>query len=433
MSARDSNFTQFEIQASEDKGKTVDIREGIASFSYYENILSNFITASVSVIESGTRTGQDRGGVTEGLLNYLPVRGGEEVRMKAKDSFGNVIDFSKYELYVNTVSVPNADATVSSIEFGLVSKEYFSNAKTRVVKRYEGKINETIKKILDDILKTKHYKSENIEDVSNAYAFIGNDRKPFYTCSWLGTKSIPAKDYGKTAGFLFYQTQDGFCFKSVDGLLKGQSKGKYRFTDSTATLPKDEKKILSYDVNKNIDVQTDMMLGVYHNRTIYFDPYAFRVDVKTFDITQQKNISHSGKPSGFNFVNKQFTDTPTRLMSTILDVGTLPIGKDSTAQLEYWKSDKGKTNDRVIERQVQSIMRYNQLFTIKASITVEGDFSLRAGDVIECIFPSRKGLGTAPQKDKSTSEKYTIATLCHYITPERCLTRLGLVRDSFAK
>ena len=113
MSARDSNFTQFEIQASEDKGKTVDIREGIASFSYYENILSNFITASVSVIESGTRTGQDRGGVTEGLLNYLPVRGGEEVRMKAKDSFGNVIDFSKYELYVNTVSVPNADATVS--------------------------------------------------------------------------------------------------------------------------------------------------------------------------------------------------------------------------------------------------------------------------------------------------------------------------------
>ena len=162
MSARDSNFTQFEIQASEDKGKTVDIREGIASFSYYENILSNFITASVSVIESGTRTGQDRGGVTEGLLNYLPVRGGEEVRMKAKDSFGNVIDFSKYELYVNTVSVPNADATVSSIEFGLVSKEYFSNEKTRVVKRYEGKINETIKKILDDILKTKHYKSENI-------------------------------------------------------------------------------------------------------------------------------------------------------------------------------------------------------------------------------------------------------------------------------
>lgn len=433
MSARESNFTRFEIQESKDNGKTVDIREGIASFSYYENILSNFITATVSVIESTTRTGSDRSGQTEGLLNYLPVRGGEEVRMVAKDSFGNLIDFSKHELYVNTVSVPNADATLSSIEFGLVSKEYFSNEKTRVVKRYEGKVSETVKKVLDETLKTKHYKSENIEETSNAYAFIGNDRKPFYTCSWLGTKSIPAKDYGKTAGFLFYQTQDGFCFKSVDGLLTNKSKGIYRFTDSVATLPKGEKKILSYDVNKNIDVQTDMMLGVYYNRTIYFDPYAFKVDVKTYDITKQKNIAHSGKPSGFDFVNKQFTDSPTRLMSTILDVGTLPIGKDATSQLEYWKSDKARTNDKVIERMVQSIMRYNQLFTIKASITVEGDFSLRAGDVIECVFPSRKGLGTAPEKDKTTSEKYTIATLCHYITPERCLTRLGLVRDSFAK
>lgn len=433
MSVRDSNFKEFVIQASEDKGKTVDIREGISSFSYYENILSNFITASVSVFESGTRTGSDRGGVTDGLLNYLPVRGGEEVRLVAIDSFGNKIDFSKNELYVNTVSVPNADTTVSTIEFGLVSKEYFSNEKTRVVKRYEGKTSETVKKILDEILKTKHYKSENIEETSNAYAFIGNDRKPFYTCSWLGTKSIPSKDYGKTAGFLFYQTQDGFCFKSVDGLLKATSKGKYRFTDSVVSPPQGEKKILSYDVNKNIDVQTDMMLGVYHNRTIYFDPYAFKVDVKTYDITQQKNISHSGKPSGFNFVNKQFTDSPTRLMSAILDVGTLPIGKDATSQLEYWKSDKSRTNDKVIERMVQSVMRYNQLFTIKASITIEGDFSLRAGDVIECIFPSRKGLGTKSEKDKTTSEMYTIATLCHYITPERCLTRLGLVRDSFAK
>ena len=120
-------------------------------------------------------------------------------------------------------------------------------------------------------------------------------------------------------------------------------------------------------------------------------------------------------------------------MSTILDVGILPIGKDATAQLEYWNSDKERTNDKVIERMVQSIMRYNQLFTIKASITIEGDFELRAGDCIVCNFPSRKGPGSKIEKDAKTSGTYTIATLCHYITPEKCLTRLGLVRDSFSK
>jgi len=432
MSARDSNFTRFEIQASEDNGKTVDIREGIAAFSYYENILSNFITASVSVFESATREGSDRKGTTDGLLNYLPIRGGEEIRLVAVDSAKNKIDFSKNELYVNTVSVPTSDTKSTIVDFGLVSKEYFSNEKTRVVKRYEGKISESVKKILDEIIQTKHYKSSNIEETSNAYVFIGNDRKPFFTCSWLGNKAIPTKNYGKTAGFLFYQTQDGFCFKSIDGLLSGTSKGTYRYSD-TVDGNSGEKKILSYDINKNIDVQTDMMLGVYHNRTIYFDPYKFTIDVKTYDINQQQNLDHSGKPSGFNQVNSQFTDTPTRLMSAILDVGALPIGKDAESQLQYWNADKANTNDKVAERMVQSIMRYNQLFTIKASITIEGDFSLRAGDCIECIFPARKSLGENKTKDDKTSGKYTIATLCHYITPERCLTRLGLVRDSFTK
>lgn len=430
MSARDSNFKKFELQASEDKGKVVDIRESIASFNYYENILSNFITASVQIIETGTKS--ESGGSTDGLLNYLPVRGGEEVRLIAVDSNKKEINFSKNELYVNTVNAPSADNFSSLINFGLVSKEYFSNEKTRVVKRYEGKLSETVKKILKDIIKTTHYKSENIEETSNSYAFIGNDRKPFYTCSWLGTKSIPTKDYGNSAGFLFYQTQDGFCFKSVDGLLKGKERGTYTYSESDASKP-GEKKILAYDINKNIDVQTDMMLGVYNNRTIYFDPYSFKVSVKNYDITKQKNIDHSGKPDGFNLVNKQFTDSPTRLMSTILDVGILPIGKDATAQLEYWNSDKERTNDKVIERMVQSIMRYNQLFTIKASITIEGDFELRAGDCIVCNFPSRKGPGSKIEKDAKTSGTYTIATLCHYITPEKCLTRLGLVRDSFSK
>ena len=87
MSARDSTFKKFEIQSAEDEGKVVDVREGIGAFSYYENVISNFVTSSVSVVESGTR--DKSGKVTEGILNYLPVRGGEEVRVVAVDSFKN--------------------------------------------------------------------------------------------------------------------------------------------------------------------------------------------------------------------------------------------------------------------------------------------------------------------------------------------------------
>lgn len=431
MSARDSTFKKFEIQSAEDGGKVVDVREGIGAFSYYENVISNFVTSSVSVVESGTR--DKSGKVTEGILNYLPVRGGEEVRVVAVDSFKNELKYDTNELYVNTVQVPSESGQSALINFGLVSKEFFSNEKTRVLKRYEGKVSETIKDILTNVLKTTNFKEENIEETSNAYAFIGNDRKPFWTLSWLGTKSIPTTQYGKSAGFVFYQTQDGYNFKSIENLLKGEVKAKFIYKDTVADNEPEVKSILSYTIDKNINVQQDMMLGVYHNRTIYFDPYLFEVDVKTFDITQQEQTNHSGKPSGFNQVNKQFTETPTRLMSTVLDVGTLPIGKSPVEQLEYWNNDKKNTNDKVIERMVQSVMRYNQFLTISTSITIEGDFSLRAGDRVECTFPGRKGAGTKVEVDKVTSGVYTIASLCHHITPERCLTRLGLVRDSFSK
>ena len=82
-----------------------------------------------------------------------------------------------------------------------------------------------------------------------------------------------------------------------------------------------------------------------------------------------------------------------------------------------------------MERMVQSIMRYNQLFSVQSSITIDGDFSLRAGDMIKCDFP--RVSEDKPTTDKSSSGQYLISSLCHYITPEKCYTQLGLIRDSY--
>ena len=49
-----------------------------------------------------------------------------------------------------------------------------------------------------------------------------------------------------------------------------------------------------------------------------------------------------------------------------------------------------KENYKVEETQVQTIMRYNQIFTVKTSILIAGDFSIKFGDIIECTFPSEK-------------------------------------------
>ena len=77
-------------------------------------------------------------------------------------------------------------------------------------------------------------------------------------------------------------------------------------------------------------------------------------------------------------------------------------------------------------------MRYNQLFTIKLTITIGADLMLRAGDIIFCDFPE---LSSKSDQDYSrkTSGIYMISDLCHYFTPQQSFTKLELVRDSYGR
>ena len=90
-------------------------------------------------------------------------------------------------------------------------------------------------------------------------------------------------------------------------------------------------------------------------------------------------------------IAKEFRQSPTRLMSFVLDTGVMPSGITSQEQLDTWNDEKSKNNFDIKDTVVQSIMRYNQLFTVKTDITIPGDFTIKAGDVIECSFPELSG------------------------------------------
>ena len=55
-------------------------------------------------------------------------------------------------------------------------------------KRYDGSFKTTVESILDDVLETDRYDSENIEQTANNYSFIGNNRNPLTVLQWLAPK-----------------------------------------------------------------------------------------------------------------------------------------------------------------------------------------------------------------------------------------------------
>ena len=417
------SIESFQIN-SNTGGGSVDLSAGVVEYNYYESVLSNTISASATIVE----TGNEADGPGRGSLDGLPIRGGERAQIKISDNQGGTLEVP---LYVNRArdAIPGTQQDLYILDFA--SQEYFANTQTRVTKRYEGKISDHISSILGDVLPVSG--EVDVDETSLEYNFIGNDRKPFYVCTWLATKSVPAEGIGDAAGFLFFQTRDGFHFKSIDNILGGDPVKKFIF-NNTEGLPKGYNgKILNYNIESDTELHQNLTMGTYHNKSIFFDFYNMNYKEKVYSIEeQQSGLKVAGqKGDKFNFVAKEFTNTPSRFMTHILDVGVDPKGTGDK-QLENQKSEEGVPNFKAEETMVQSIMRYNQLFTVKTQITIAGDFSIKAGDLVQCDFPELAGAQLSNTNDQSGGI-YMVAHVCHRNTPDGCFSSLGLVRDSYGK
>ena len=129
-----------------------DLKAGLIELKYYESILSNHVTSTIVLGDTGNTIGEGKN--RKDLLNGLPVRGGEPVRMVLLDKNDNELKFVGADgaFYVNRIKNVLTDTKRTLMQFDLCTKEFIGNEQVRVQKRYSGKISESVKKILKDVL-----------------------------------------------------------------------------------------------------------------------------------------------------------------------------------------------------------------------------------------------------------------------------------------
>ena len=171
-----------------------------------------------------------------------------------------------------------------------------------------------------------------------------------------------------------------------------------------------------------------LRLGAYSSFRAYFNPLNFAFtgpDKGKFRISDyvDKSRNLGGKielPKFADDPDKSIGDVPTRIMTGIVDLGTLEIGVST------------EKNADALEFQSQALMRYNTLFTQTLSITVACNTDLEAGNVVECLFPA-----TTTQKEKEYDQEqsglYMIKELCHHFDSKGSYTSAKLVRDTFGQ
>ena len=327
------------------------------------------------------------------------------------------------------------------LSISLVSKEFIMNEKTRAKARYDGKISDTIKKIVEETLESD--KTVEIEPTMNEISHIPGIKKPFYTINTLCKKAVSSESqtFGKTAGYFFYETSEGFFFKSIDGLLDQEPKAKTIYNESPDTaggnMPEGKDfKTLEYNKKDNVNVQEKMKMGALSTRQVIFDPFTCYYEVinpRTDDTEGDlKNAGRDGLALSSTLRNKEFdragkNEDYTRTTYRLLDKGTLPTG-DTKQQIDKSAEENFKGSD--IEN--QAVMRYNQFFSSQADIVIPGNFALHAGDMIHLDVPGLSNKRTETPDDQDGG-LYIITDICHTITAKSTFTRCNLSRDSIGR
>ena len=396
-------------QGSQGKTVTKSVNGKVTSFSYYESLYSPVVTAKVIYIDSG-----------ESTKNELEISGNEDVRFKIQSKYGT-LDFNRQNansgMKVKGSPQTGRESNREAVFLDLVSKWEMKNKTTAVHDKYS---NVTIGDAVIIILKRKlgvDYDFFDVEATKNMYDFTGKGKSPFEIITDLARKAVPVKG---DPGFFFYETQDGFNFKSVNSLVSQEPKQVYVYNGSFRADQKgddnDFKILKQPNFIKDQNVVTALESGTYASRNIFFNPFNKEFAERIYKINDKGGIDQAlgnsvevdDELTGYIRTNKH-----------ILDIGSLKVGVSTSI------------NNSPAEWQAKSTMRYNILHSQILQMMVPCNLELRAGDVIKVEIESLENEKCSEGVDKRQSGKYLILHLCHFFDTTKSVTSLTLVRDTY--
>ena len=266
---------------------------GMVNLKYYESLLQDHVAADITFVDAGNAIHNKT------ALSGLPIVGEENVQLKFSDNNGNTLAFNNKgnnAFYVKKVTPIGDSTTDSSVNLQLITKEAIKNDKVSVMTREDGKISEHVKKVLTDkeYLATQKDVSD-IEETANNLNYCMANMKPYYCINKVSKDSVPsgnsnANALGNSAGFIFYETSEGFHFKSIDGLMKGEQKLSVIFNDTpSSTIPEGyDVKALSYSKDNKMDVSKKLKFGAWNTKIQTWNPFNMEYSVSSFSAAEKQ-------------------------------------------------------------------------------------------------------------------------------------------------
>ena len=405
---RGYEVTKFEIDG-------FDMIPQFGLLKYYEDIIDAAVHMELLIID------------TNGFKSHIPVVSGIKVKLEIKHPSQDD-PFTFKDLFITNIGGHFIDNKRELYTITLETKSSISNHTTRCWAKYEGKISDTVEKILNETVEVGD-RLGTIESTQNSTTFTGNFRRPFKVISKLCPKSIPtsadatSQEKG-TAGYFFFENFDGYHFQSVDTLLsEPASEQEYLMKAFKESLDPETNYSLvanpqweeSHDILKKLRAGQYRTANWYFNiidRTPYFTEYNYQ------DSTQMEKANEDEVIPQADFASQY-----SRIILGTLDGATFSPEPDGLPT---------ETPQDQARYQAHSTARYASLFSQVLNITVPMNLALRVGQNLNLKFPQLNTSGKNQAGETNPdSGKYLIVRLSHeFGNPKGDFTGLALVRDT---
>lgn len=410
------------------------------------------------------------------LIATVPIVGMETIKMELVAP--NISDkVYTYEFVVYAIRNRIVSTNKQLYTLDCFSKEALINETVRVGEKIEGTADAITSTLLKDYLKTSKdldkeeclYRMKEIPALKRPFDII-NSFLPHSISSDVNTSTSTPKtsattstqstiDQGKTqaatkttadavvsgtAGYLFFETYDGYVFKSIDKIIKdNQDKHKtyvYGFAQSKQSSSKSNSYlILNYLFSSQENVFEKLRCGVYSSMMSFFNPSTLEYEEYFFDLSKEyPQMIHLGTEESLPENVKKLSEYPTRVMFEIFDHETFH-SESTPADPNRPAEGSSGTQFPDFKKQwlAQSISRRQILNNQVLNIEVPINFELRAGDKLNIKLPNQSVSSQREETpfDSVNSGLYLIKTISYDILRDnakglRAVCNITLIRDN---
>ena len=403
-------LASYQSETGKSEPLRINIAEAVQEIHIFEGINYDTLSGSLVIVDAG------------GLLDRLPLTGNEQLEFTLhtpgftlEDDISRGYDFVTYPMWVSkirNINAPNQNAKVYVLDF--FSKERIKSNQRKISRAFTGPIFRSVQSVIRNYLKTQ--KDFYYETTSPTVKYVIPNKSPLETIKFLGTEAISEKF--ENSGFYFWETSDGFNFKSLEAMIsnssgkskepvaeytnapKSDSGQMYRAKDGQNVIKGNLEKVFEFNILKRFDTLENIKQGTYASRLVTYDAFTKRFKNVDFsyphEYTKSNHMGQEQTPdSPFTGImpvykyegDKLLSDFPNaKRMFTTSTIGMhdvkVTIPADRVGGTDTTRIEAIDTAD--VENTLQkSLAQKNAFNSFMIELVVPGNTAVTAGSVIK--------------------------------------------------